>query len=383
MPGFELFGEEERKAVNDLFDANNGILFAHGFDKLRKGIYKVREFEKAVASRLEVKYAQAVSSGTTALLCAMKAMGVGPGDEVITQSFTFVATVEAILAAGAKPVIVNINESLNIDPHELSGRLTSRTKLIVPVHMAGVSAEMDEISQIALDHNLMILEDCAQSLGGTYKGKYLGTIGDAGILSLDFGKTITCGEGGMILTNDDARFFEARCYHDHGHEYNQDFPRGLDTRHAPGLNLRMTELQAAIGLAQLNKLDTILERQRNNKARLKEGLKDLPLRFRMLPDQSGDIGDTCFFFVEAKEKAEEIVRTLGAKGLGTKNVPDAINWHFAGTWDHMLGQFYKRSLMEEFQPSLRILERTVALPIWVLTEDLWIDRYIDAIHSCF
>lgn len=383
MPGFELFGEEEKKAVNDLFDANNGILFAHGFDGIRKNIYRVREFEKAFTERTGASYAQAVSSGSAALLCAIKAMGVEKGDEVVTQSFTFVATVEAIILAGAIPVIVDVDLTLNMDPEDLARKITPKTKLIIPVHMAGVAARMDEILSIAKQKNILVLEDAAQGVGAYYKGLPLGTIGDAGIYSLDFGKTITCGEGGMVITNNEEIFFEARCYHDHGHEYVKAYPRGLDPRHAPGFNFRMNEVQAAIGIAQLGKLDFIVERQKSNKCQLKEGLMKLPVSFRELPDPDGDSGDTCFFMVESSQKANEIVKAIGMNGLGTKNVPDAINWHFAGLWDHMIGQYYEKPLLKVFEKTKNILERTVALPVWVKTDTPWIDKYIETISACF
>lgn len=383
MPGFEIFGEEERKAVNDLFDSNGGILFAHGFDGLRKGIYRVRELEKAFAKRLGVSYAQAVSSGSAALYCVMKAMGIGPGDEVITQSFTFVATVEAILLTGATPVITEIDETLNMDIEDLKEKMSPRTKLIVPVHMAGVAARMDEILTIAREKDIMVLEDAAQGLGGSYNCTPLGTMGNAGILSLDYGKIVTCGEGGMVLTNDERLFFEVRCLHDHGHEYNPSYARGLDPRHTPGFNFRLTEVQAAIALAQLDKLDYIVSRQKQNKNEIKQGLSKLPITFRQIPDPQGDSGDTCFFMVESKEKANQIVKALRDNGLATKNVPDAINWHFAGTWDHMIGRFYGRSLKDEFKKSLNILERTIALFIWVKTDQPWIAKCIDTVSSCF
>ena len=376
MPGFEVFGEEERKACNELFDINNGILFAHGFGKARKDIYRVREFEKAISEKLSVGYAQAVSSGTSALYTGLKALGIKEGDEVIAQSFTFVATVEAILAVGARPVIVEINETLNMDPADLQRKITKKTKAII-------SAQMDEIMSIAKNYNIRVFEDSAQSLGGTYKDRFLGTIGDAGIYSFDFGKTITCGEGGMVVTSNKDVFNEVRCLHDHGHEYNLSLPRGLDTRHSPGFNFRMTEIQAAIGLAQLKKLDHILLKQKENKLKLKEGLKNLPLKFRDLPDPAGDTADSCFIILESRELAQKIVENLTTCGLATKNVPDAMNWHFAGTWDHMLASFYKKPLLKEFERSWNILERTVALPIWVQTKEPWIEQYIQAISQVF
>ena len=141
MPGFELIGEEERAAVNELFD-DGGVLFAHAFDGVRNGRFRVREFEEQFADYLGVKYAQAVSSGTAALKVALVALGVKPGDEVITQAFTFVATAEAILDVGAKPIFINIDETLNMDPNELENVITEKTKAIIPVHMLGVAAPL-------------------------------------------------------------------------------------------------------------------------------------------------------------------------------------------------------------------------------------------------
>ena len=164
MPGFELVGKEERKAVNNLFD-DGGVLFAHGFDNMRSGRYHVREFEKQFAKYLGVKYAQAVSSGTAALKVALVALGVKRGDEVITQSFTFVAVAEAIVDVGAKPVFVNIDETLNMDPNELEAAITDRTAAIIPVHMLGVSVEQDKIHKIAKKYKLPVLDDACESLG--------------------------------------------------------------------------------------------------------------------------------------------------------------------------------------------------------------------------
>jgi 8-amino-3,8-dideoxy-alpha-D-manno-octulosonate transaminase len=336
MPGYELIGPEERNAILEWFDASNGVMFAHGFDKRRNGVFKVREFEQAVAKTVGAKHALAVSSGTAALLVALRALGVGPGDEVITQAFTFVATVEAILEAGATPVIVEVDRSLNMNPDQLKASITPRTKVVIPVHMAGAAADMDRIVDIARECNLRVLEDAAQAFGGTYRGRHLGTLGDVGIYSFDFAKNITTGEGGAIVTNDGALFERARAYHDHGHEYNRTVPRGKDTRTRSGFNFRMTEIQAAIGLAQLKKLPHIIERQRSNKTAIKEGIKDCGFEFRQLHDSDGDIGDTLIFYLESERQALRIAEELGRKNLGTKNLPDALDWHFAATWHHML-----------------------------------------------
>lgn len=335
MPGYELIGPEERNAILEWFDASNGVMFAHGFDKRRNGVFKVREFERAVAKTVGAKHALALSSGTAALLVALRALGIGPGDEVITQSFTFIATVEAILEAGATPIIVEVDRSLNMNPDQLKANITSRTKAVIPVHMAGTAADMDRIVRIAREHRLHVLEDSAQAFGGTYRGRHLGTLGDAGVYSFDFAKNITTGEGGMIVTNDSALFARARAYHDHGHEYNAAVPRGKDSRSKSGFNFRMTEIQAVIGLTQLKKLSSIIEHQRVNKSAIKNGIKDCGFEFRYLQDVEGDIGDTLIFFLESEKQALRMAEELSRKNLGTKNLPDALDWHFAGTWRHI------------------------------------------------
>jgi 8-amino-3,8-dideoxy-alpha-D-manno-octulosonate transaminase len=217
MPGFEVFGEDERKAINEVFDANGGILFAHGFDALRKGVYKVREFEAAAVAKFGVAHAQAVSSGTAALRVALAAFGIGRGDEVIIPAFTFVATAEAVIQSGATLVVVDVDDSLNMSPAALEAAITPATRAVIPVHMLGAAADMDAIGRIAARRDLKIIEDAAQAVGARFHGRYLGTLGHAGCFSFDAGKVIITGEGGMIVTNDHDTFTRARAYHDHGH----------------------------------------------------------------------------------------------------------------------------------------------------------------------
>lgn len=375
MPGYELFGTEERDAILEWFDSSNGVMFAHGFDRRRNGVFKVREFERAIAAAVGAKHALAVSSGSAALLVALRALGVGPGDEVITQSFTFVATVEAILEVGATPVIAQVDRSLTIDPDHLKASITPRTRAVVPVHMAGAAAEMDRILEIAAAHRIYVVEDAAQAFGGTYRGRYLGTLGEVGTYSFDFAKNITTGEGGAIVTNDTSLFERARALHDHGHEYNAALPRGKDTRSAPGFNFRMTEVQAAVGLAQLKKLPVILERQRANKAALKNGISGCGLEFRHLHDADGDVADTLVFFLSSEQQALRFAEELGRRELGTKNLPDALDWHFAGTWQHMLGPLRCEAAAGAAEsgcacrrdvrgcPCSGLLRRAIALPV--------------------
>ncbi|MBI5630426.1 MAG: DegT/DnrJ/EryC1/StrS family aminotransferase [Elusimicrobia bacterium] len=381
MPGYELFGSEERHAVESLFEANNGVLFAHGFVKQRKGVYKVREFEAALAAVAGSPHCQVVSSGTAALLVALRALGVGPGDEVITSSFTFVATVEAILEAGAVPVLTEVDDTYNMDPEDMRSKITRRTKAVLPVHMAGAPARMDEILKIASDNGLLVLEDAAQAFGGTYKGRFLGTLGDAGVYSFDFAKNITTGEGGAVVCRSREVFERARELHDHGHQYNPSVPRGKDTRRFPGFNFRMTEIQAAIGLAQLRKLEAILGAQRANRDSLLEKLSGLPVQFRVVAD-AGEIADTVIFAMPSRERALEAVARLSEKGVGTKNLPDAVDWHFAGTWGHLFAGVPSLRNCSGLWPRTReLLERSIALPVNAVFPEAEIRRTAEAVRE--
>lgn len=385
MPGFELVGEEERDAVLKIFDNHGGILFKHGFDALRSGSYKVSEFEKTFAGYIGVQYAQAVTSGTTALKVGLEALQIRPGDEVITQSFTFVATVEAIIECGAIPILTDIDETLNMDPLDLERKITKKTRAIIPVHMYGAAAKMDEIMTIARKHNLLVLEDAAQGLGAGYKGKKLGTIGNAGTFSFDFGKALTTGEGGMVATNDKKTYLRAREYADHGHECNSAFPRGEDTRRRRGFNYRMMELQGAIGLVQLNKLDYAIQKQKENKKKIKDALKGPGnFKFRAFTDEEGETADTLVLIFENIKQAKGFVEGIREKGLGTKNLPDAFNWHFAGTWDHIFSEidhYEDGSWKTLWKKSEDLLRRTVALPVNIKMADVQIDKTINAIKE--
>ncbi len=368
MPGFELIGEEEKQAVMDVFD-KGGVLYRYGLDEKRQHIFRVCEFENKIAIKVGAKFALCVNTGTAALKLGLIALGIKAGDEVITQSFTFIATVEAILELGAKPIIIDVDSSLNMDPEYLEKAITSETKAIIPVHMAGVSADMNRITAIAQKYKIPVLEDSAQALGVKYKGRYLGTIGDAGIYSLDIGKVITMGEGGVLVTNRKDIYQKALEYSDHGHECNPGLPRGRDTRTTWGFNYKVTELQGAVGLAQLKKLDYILEKQKENKKSLKKSLQDVKnIEFRRICDEGADAGDTLVFYVKDTKTALFFAEKLAKKGIGSKNLPDAINWHFAGTWNHIFGSYpeYKNQDLEElWKQSAGYLRRAIALPIMV------------------
>jgi 8-amino-3,8-dideoxy-alpha-D-manno-octulosonate transaminase len=336
MPGFEIIGEEEKQEILDVLSRK--MLFRYEFHEQRKGIYKVEEFEREFAGYCGARYGLAVSSGTAALRVALAALGVGPGDEVITQGFTFVATWETVLDAGAIPVFTEIDDTFCMDPLDLEKKITPRTKAILPVHMCGGQARIQEIVRVAAKHGIPVLEDTAQSCGGRLKGKGLGTFGKAGTFSFDAVKTLTTGEGGMIITDDEALYVRASEYHDHGHDHNPNLPRGLEKRNFIGVNYRMMELQGALGLAQLRKLDNvILANQRKNKARIKEALSKIDkVSFRTVPDPQGDIATFIIFSLPTQRMAEEFNRVMAEEGAGAVYWY-ANYWHYYDEWEHLLG----------------------------------------------
>ena len=358
MPGFELIGKEEQEAVNQIFK-DGGILFAHGFDAMRKNFH-VREFEAKAHEYFECSHALAVSSGTAAIKVALKALDVKPGDEVVTQAFNFIATIEAILDCGALPIIANVDETLNMDAADCESLITDRTKVLLPVHMLGVPVDMDTIQALANKHHLKVLEDNCESVGARYKGRWAGAIGEAGALSFDFGKVITTGEGGMVLTNSSTVDKSVREYHDHGHENNPDFPRGMDTKSIYGFNYRMTEMQAAVGKVQLGKLDHIIQENQKRYQALEENIPST-VKTRKIPDGSEPIYDTFIFFTESKEEKEKYVGILNVEGFGTKNLPDAMEWHCTAFWDHALNN----EQIKHSQKTRKLLDTAIAVPIWL------------------
>ena len=385
MPGYEVFGEDERRAINELFDLNGGIVFAHGFDSLRNGIFRVREYERVFAEQFGFNYAQALSSGTAAIRVSLEAAGVVAGDEVITQSHTYIATVEAIMSLGAIPVIVDINDSLNMDPTCFESAISNRTKAVIPVHMLGEMANMEEISRIASKYGITIIEDCAQALGAKLGDKPAGSFSLIAGYSTDAGKTINTGEGGMVLTNSEDIYIKARALHDHGHTYDPSVPRGLDPAIGSGFNFRMTELQGAIGIAQFSKFDYIIDTQRKNKQKLMNNLSGLPIKFRTNYDPMGDAGDTLVMLAEAKSSATEIVANLKTLGVGTKNLPDAMKWHFSKHWSQLVGrnEAFDSGFAGGWKTSAELLERSIAIGISLKWVDSDIDRISESIHSAW
>jgi 8-amino-3,8-dideoxy-alpha-D-manno-octulosonate transaminase len=351
MPGYEFFGDEERKEVNEVLET--GILMRYGFDGLRKGRWKARDLEEAIDKKFGSKHSQLVSSGTAALTTALASLGVGYGDEVIMPSFTFVASFEAVLSVGAVPVLVDIDDTLTLDPNAVRKAISRKTKCVMPVHMCGSMAKLDELQAICREHNLLLLEDACQSIGASYKGRYLGTIGDAGTFSFDFVKTMTCGEGGVVLTNNIDVYTKTDGYSDHGHDH-KGVDRGADLHPFVGYNFRISELHAAVGLAQIRKLDQFISIQKKNHRLLKEILSELPdITFRTIPDPEGDSCTFLSWFLPGEQEAKAVVDELKSRNILAGNFYWFDNhWHYIRRWDHLKQSATLNSLHPELRDAV-------------------------------
>jgi len=304
-------------------------------------MFQVGQLEREFAEKFGVKYALAVNSATSALISALIACGVGPGDEVIVPGYTFFATASAVVVAKGIPVIAEIDETLTIDPEDIEKKITPQTKAIMPVHMRGLPANMDKIMEIAKKHNLKVIEDSAQADGGSYKGKRLGTFGDAGCFSFDFYKIIATGEGGMIVTDDEKIYIRAQSWHDTAacwrpNRYERERMSG---ELFCGENYRMSQVHAAMGLVQLKKLDNYLSSLRRNKKILMENLNNLKgLKLAPINDIDGDCATDLILLTESGERAKEISQKLReekipAGGIYDKNIRD---WHIYRYWEHII-----------------------------------------------
>jgi 8-amino-3,8-dideoxy-alpha-D-manno-octulosonate transaminase len=376
MPGYELFGAQERKEVNDVLET--GILMRYGFDGARNGVWKAKELEQEICKTFGAGHAQLLSSGTAALTTAMAALGIGAGDEVIMPTFTFVASFEAVLSVGAIPVPVDIDETLTVDPAAVEAAITPRTKAVMPVHMCGSMAQMDELKAICEKHKLLLLEDACQAIGASYKGKKVGTIGDAGTFSFDFVKIITCAEGGAVITNNQEVYKKCDEYSDHGHDHlGKD--RGADLHPYLGYNFRISELHAAVGLAQVRRLGEFLELQLRNHSIIKKTLSQVEgLTFRVIPDPSGDTGSFLSFFLPTEDMAREASAALQAAGIGGNFYWYDNNWHYirkwqhlqSGSWMHRFHEEQKKQVMlysnRAFAPSDAIMGRCISSSISLL-----------------
>lgn len=372
MPGFEVFGDEERKQVNDVLES--GVLMRYGFDGMRNGHWKAKEFEKAFASRMQSKYCQLVSSGTSALTVALATAGIGAGDEVIMPTFTFVASFESIIALGAVPILVDIDDTLTLDPKAVEKAITPNTRCVMPVHMCGSMADLGALKAICDKHNLILLEDACQAIGGTYEGKPLGSYGDLGCFSFDFVKTITCGEGGGIITNSEKYSISADQYQDHGHDhFGKD--RGAETHPTLGYNFRISELNAAVGIAQLGKLDDILALQKRNYTIIRKALASVEgVTFRRVPEGGVENYSFLNFFLPSEELTKKAHKALGEAGIDACFYWYTNNWHYINGWEHLRNLKSLGALPSEVKKQMQDLNATD-----FSKSDAWMSRAISSL----
>ncbi len=327
-PGAFWFGTEETEAVTEVM--KSGYLFRYGSENDPKFLHKVSDLEKEFARYSETNFALATTSGTSSLLISALALGLKPGDEIIVPAYTFVASYSSMIFAGLIPVLAEIDESLTLDPNDIENRITPRTKAIMPVHMLGNQCDMDRIMSIAKKHNLLVLEDCCQAAGATYKGRKIGSIGDIGAFSLNIFKTINSGDGGLIITSDELLYENAFGIHDQGHKPMR-FGVEVGNRNVLGLNFRMNEITAAVGLAQLRKIDRIVETLRKKRSKFKSliGNPDY-FKFRTLNDPSGDCATLCTVIFNSREQAARVSAELGSKTV------DQSGWHVYFNMEHVM-----------------------------------------------
>ena len=346
FPGGMEVGDEEREAVMRVLDSRRLIRFYGPDDPNGDRLGEVDEFECEFAERMGSEHALGVTSGTAALIVGLAALGIGPGDEVIVPAYTFVASASAVLAVGGIPVIAEVDDSLTLDPASVEEAISEATKAIMPVHMRGMPARLDELQAIADRHRLKLIEDAAQATGASYRSRPVGSFGDIGAFSLQMHKIITTGEGGMVITDDPELLFRARCFHDSASEWRgaawQDpDPAVRETFVAfPGMNLRMPEISGALGRVQLERLDSLLERMRARNAVLREAVEAsgrVPLRSVTDP---GEAGTALVFFAPDPSRAQEVVGALAADGVPAKVLyaEGEHDWHIYACWRDILAK---------------------------------------------
>jgi 8-amino-3,8-dideoxy-alpha-D-manno-octulosonate transaminase len=397
LHGPQEIGDEEIAAVTQVLRTKHLFRFGKSADQS-----PTAQFEARFREMVGVQYALAVNSGTSALLCGMIGLGVSSGDEVIVPAYTYIATPAAVLGCGGIPVVAEVDNSLTLDPADVERKITPRTRLIVPVHMRGTPSRMDRIMEVARRHGVPVLEDCAQANGGSFKGRPLGSIGDAGAFSLQHFKIITAGEGGAFVTSDKTAFDRGACFHDSAYAFWKERENQLSIDPFLGQNYRMSEMNGALALAQLAKRDRILARLRQIKKRLLAGIDGLQgLELQDVPDPAGDCAVSLVLYAPTPERAKWFAQALRAEGMGAgtcfdEGIPDR---HIYYHWSYVL---QKRSCDRHGHPwrnaaqpcqveysrdmcpqSLGYLHRAVAIPLTQVMTDAHVDSCAAAIRKVF
>ena len=392
MLGPAAIGQEEIEAVSAVLHSQKIFRFLDIENS------RCAQLERCFRAMTGCDHALAVGGGTAALICGLTGIGVGEGDEVIIPGYTYIASAAAVLICGAVPVITEIDESLTMDPAPIEARITPRTKAVMPVHMRGYPCDMDPILEIARKHGLLVIEDTAQACGGSYKGRRLGSIGDAGCFSLQQYKMITAGEGGMLVTNDETVFQRAALRHDSA----MCFWKSEESivMPFPGENFRMNEMEGALGGVQFGRLEGILARCRALNRRVREGIRNLPgCTLHQSADPDGECGISLVVFLPTGEQAKWFAEAIRAEGvpcgsLYDKGIPDR---HVYCYWEYVME---KRSADAHGRPwtsplhdaartysrdmcprTLDVLGRSVVFSFSQTYEDRHADMMIDAIRK--
>jgi dTDP-4-amino-4,6-dideoxygalactose transaminase len=370
FPGGMEVGQEELEALARVIESKNVFRYYGVGD----GPDEVLSFEREFAEHMGAKHALCVNAGSSALICALIGAGVGQGDEVILPAYTWNATPNAVLASRALPVLAEVDESLTLDPADAERRITPRTRAILPVHMRGAPAAMDELVAIAKKHDLVLIEDVCQAAGASYRGRRLGTFGDAGAFSLQFNKIITTGEGGVMITDRDDLLDLALDVHDCANSVR----RGVGLPKYPGYNFRASELIGAMARVQLTRLDGLLERMRANHARLSAEISGLPgLSLRRPNDDDGDAGIALIAFADDAARAAEAVAALNAEGVLAMQIysPATPDLHVYPFWAPVLAALEAAGADQPECPrTLELLERTIHVDVSPLCEEQDLDE---------
>lgn len=310
--GTYYIGKKEKKAVNQVL--NSKSLFRYHGPNL---LYKTEEFERNMASYLNVKYVLACSNGAAAIKLCCIANGIGPGDEVIMSPFTFIASAGSVLACGAVPKFVDINETMNIDVNSIENQITNKTKAIMAIHMQGQACDMEKIMKIAKKYKLIVIEDTAQALGAEINGKKAGTFGNCGAFSLQAGKTITCGEGGFIATNDKKIYEMAKMFHDNGgFRTGCDYPTWENGKTIFGENYKLTEIQSAIANEQLKKINLIISNQEKKYNYLVSNIDQSYYKIRPTIDNHKTVKVSLSIMFEDENKCNRFIKYMNNNGIG-------------------------------------------------------------------
>jgi len=382
MAGTEIFGIEEIQALTDVIERK--MIHRYGSHSVRSG--RVEEFEEKAKKITGSNHALALTNGTAALIVALKGIGVGPGDEVITSPFTFIATIEAIVACGAVPILGEIEETLGLDPVSAEKLITEKTKALMPVHMFGAAADLDAFVEIGKKYSIPVIEDACEVVGGTYKGRYLGSIGDCGTWSFDPNKTLTVGEGGIILTDDEDLYFKMDCYHDHGHIHSKEHDRGEEGKFGLGVNYRLNELQGALGVIALEKMPATLEKLRKTKKRIVDSVKDTGIIARPMHNPEGDTASHLIFMLPSPEAAVSFRRAAWEAGTSF-GIISKNTWHYAKHWK-ALEEMGEKDIFGTKSPSYApetmaateaILSRAVMAGLNINMSDEEIERIISSV----